>query len=92
MSKSILVTGPNLHPDAVRLATASGYALHYAPPYASPDQLVAALADSGAAAIIARMGRIDATVMDAAPGLRVISKHGAGVDNIDLDAAATRGI
>ncbi|MDD7973266.1 hydroxyacid dehydrogenase [Roseinatronobacter alkalisoli] len=92
MSKSILVTGPNLHPDAVRLATASGYALHYAPPYASPDQLVAALAESGAAAIIARMGRIDAAVMDAAPGLRVISKHGAGVDNIDLDAAAARGI
>ncbi|MGY6695557.1 MAG: hydroxyacid dehydrogenase [Roseinatronobacter sp.] len=92
MSKSILVTGPVLHPDAVSLAIASGYALHYAPPYATPNQLREALADSGAVAIIARMGRIDAVVMEAAPGLRVISKHGAGVDNIDLAAAAARGI
>jgi D-3-phosphoglycerate dehydrogenase / 2-oxoglutarate reductase len=92
MSKSILVTGPNLHADAIKLAVASGYALHYAPPYASADQLQTALRDSGAVGVISRMGRMDAAAMDAAPGLRVISKHGAGVDNIDLAAAAARGI
>lgn len=92
MSKSILVTGPDLHPDATKMAAASGYLLHYAPPYATADQLLCALRDSAPAAIIARMGRLDATEMDAALGLRVISKHGAGVDNIDLKAAAVRGI
>lgn len=92
MSNSILVTGPDLHHDAVGLAAASGYVLHYAPPYATHDQLLGALRDTGAVAIIARMGLLDATAMDAAPGLRVISKHGAGVDNIDLKAAAARGI
>jgi glyoxylate reductase len=35
--------------------------------------------------------RVDAAVMDAGP-LRVISNHAVGVDNIDLDAARSRGI
>src|SRR3546814_8507600 len=38
------------------------------------------------------MGRLDASVMDAAPQLRVSSKHGVGVDNIDLAAVGERGI
>jgi glyoxylate reductase len=37
--------------------------------------------------------RIDGEVMDAAgPGLRVISNHAVGFDNIDVDAATGRGI
>jgi glyoxylate reductase len=37
--------------------------------------------------------RIDGEVMDAAgPGLKVISNHAVGVDNIDLPAATARGI
>jgi D-3-phosphoglycerate dehydrogenase / 2-oxoglutarate reductase len=92
MSKSILVTGPNLHGDAIKLAESAGYALHYAPPYATAEQLYAALRASDAVGVISRMGRMDAAAMDAAPGLRVISKHGAGVDNIDLVAAAARDI
>jgi lactate dehydrogenase-like 2-hydroxyacid dehydrogenase len=37
--------------------------------------------------------RIDGEVMDAAgPGLKVISNHAVGVDNIDLHAATARGI
>lgn len=36
--------------------------------------------------------RIDATIMDAAPDLRVISNYAVGYDNIDLDEARRRGI
>lgn len=36
--------------------------------------------------------RIDAEVMDRAPNLRVIGRHGVGVDHIDVAAAVERGI
>src|SRR3546814_3256354 len=43
-------------------------------------------------AIIVRYGKIGAAAMDAAPSLRVISKHGSGTDTIDKQAAQERGI
>ncbi len=46
-----------------------------------------------AAALIVRSGsRVDAELIAAGAGLRVVGRAGVGVDNIDLDAAAERGI
>ncbi len=42
--------------------------------------------------IVRNRTRVDAAMMDAAPNLRVIGRLGVGLDNIDLDAAAERGI
>lgn len=89
---TILVTGPRLDGAAVKLAEQRGATLEFMPPYADEASLIAAIQESGAEAILSRMGRVSAAVMAAAPALRVIAKHGAGVDNIDLAAAADRGI
>jgi D-3-phosphoglycerate dehydrogenase len=43
-------------------------------------------------ALIVGLDRVDARVLAAAPSLRVVAKHGVGVDNIDVAAAAARGV
>ena len=42
--------------------------------------------------LVVRAERVDAEIIAAAPGLRVIARTGAGVDNVDLDAATARSI
>lgn len=54
------------------------------------DELVELL--PGCVGWVAGVEPIGARVLDAAPQLRVISRNGAGVDNIDLEAARTREI
>jgi phosphoglycerate dehydrogenase-like enzyme len=41
---------------------------------------------------IAGVDRFDAAIIEAAPRLRVIARHGTGTDTVDLTAAARRGI
>ena len=42
--------------------------------------------------IIIRLAKVGAELMNAAPRLKVIGRHGVGVDNVDLKAATERGI
>ena len=53
-------------------------------------ELAAALPEVDA--VLLRTARLDAEAIDRAPSLRVISRHGVGVDSIAVDAAARRGI
>jgi len=46
----------------------------------------------GVQAIIVRLAPCTREIIEAAPDLRVIAKHGVGVDNIDVAAATERGI
>ena len=46
----------------------------------------------GCAAILVRSAHITAEMMDRLPALRVVAKHGMGVDNIDVAHATERGI
>jgi phosphoglycerate dehydrogenase-like enzyme len=56
----------------------------------NPDELVEAL--EGADAVLAGLDRFDASVFERTPRLRVVARYGAGVDNVDLAAAARHGV
>jgi D-3-phosphoglycerate dehydrogenase len=59
---------------------------------AGPNDPDLAVALAEADALIVRSTPTDARMMAAAPRLRVIGRHGAGLDNIDLVEAERRGI
>ncbi|MDM0056424.1 NAD(P)-dependent oxidoreductase [Variovorax fucosicus] len=87
---AILVTGADLAPQALALLV--GHDVIYAGKTPTEDDLVALCHAHDPAAIIVRYGKVGSAVMDAAPSLRVISKHGSGTDTIDKVAAQARGI
>jgi D-3-phosphoglycerate dehydrogenase len=87
---AILVTGADLAPQA--LALLDGHEVVYAGKSPTEDDLVALCRAHDPVAIIVRYGKVGAAVMDAAPSLQVISKHGSGTDTIDKVAAQSRGI
>ena len=59
---------------------------------ALPDEASILAVAAPASAIIVRVAPITAAVIDAAPNLRLIQKHGVGVDSIDVEHATRRGI
>lgn len=85
-----LVTAADLAPEA--LALLGDYEVVYAGRTPSEQDIVDLCARHNPTAIIVRYGKVGAAAMDAAPALRVISKHGSGTDTIDKDAAKERGI
>ncbi len=87
---AILITGADLAPQASALL--AGHELVFAGRTPNEDDLVALCRAHDPVAIIVRYGKIPAAVMDAAPSLKVISKHGSGTDTIDKAAAHARGI
>ena len=86
----VLVTGADLAPQA--LALLQGYEMVYAGKTPSADDIVDLCRQHDPVAVIVRYNGVNAAAMDAAPSLKVISKHGSGTDTIDKTAAAERGI
>jgi len=72
------------------LCDAAGYDLVEAPPDA-PEAVLAELA-TGVDGILTCWARVTGRVIAASQGLRVVSRMGVGLDNIDLAATAGRGI
>lgn len=87
---TILITGADLAPQALELL--AGHEIVYAGKTPTEESLVALCREHDPVALIVRYGKVGAAVMDAAPSLKVISKHGSGTDTIDKAAAQARGI
>ena len=86
----LLVTGADLAPQA--LALLGDFEVVYAGKTPSEADVIALCKANDPVAIIVRYSKVGAAAMDAAPSLKVISKHGSGTDTIDKAAAAARGI
>lgn len=91
----VVVTSPTFgeySPESVRALEDAGYALRRVDRDAPDleDRLAEVLPRT--VAMVVGYLPVDAEVLDRAPELRVVAKHGTGVDNIDLEAAADRGV
>ncbi len=88
----VVMTSPRLAAPAVALIEAVGGVLHYMPPYPTAEAIGELAASLGAVAILSRQGPVTAAVMERVPSLRIVARHGVGVDDVDVVEAARRGI
>ena len=86
----ILVTGADLAQPAVELL--SEYEIIYAGKTPQIEDVVALCKRHNPVGVIVRYGKFTSEMMDVAPAMKVISKHGSGTDTIDKNAAQKRGI
>lgn len=90
----IVMTDSDLGPSEAERALVEAAGLSFAafqtPGDADPSELIEHLEDADGA--ITSYGRYAEEVIEALPRLKVISKTGTGVDNIDVDAATRCGV
>jgi D-3-phosphoglycerate dehydrogenase len=92
MPRTVLLTGPELAPDAMHLAAAHSVRIIASTPYLPERELQAIIQAEQPDAIIVRQGQLTRAMIDASVKLKVIAKHGVGYNTIDIQAAADRGI
>ncbi len=84
-----MLTDDTIHRDAVeRLRTSC--TVQFLRAYPSEAELIEACSDANA--ILARLGVVTARVIETAPRLRIIARHGAGSDGVDVSAATQHGV
>jgi len=84
----VLVTGDNLAPAAVKILKDIGAEIVLMPGAIAPERIAAEMADAPTQAVMMRGNPVmSAEVIASNPHLRVIAKHGAGIDSVDIDAA-----
>ncbi|MDL9997434.1 hydroxyacid dehydrogenase [Variovorax sp. J22P240] len=92
MNPTILVTAPKLAKAGVDLLAQAGARVLYLSDPDSVEEVERIMATEPVDAVISRTVQLTARAIAACPTLKVISKHGVGVSNIDVDAATARGI
>lgn len=71
---------------------AAGNQVVFLEKYTEKSQLLAAVADADADALIVRSDKVTPEVLDAAKNLKIVVRAGAGYDNIDCAYAKSKGI
>ncbi|OZI34443.1 hydroxyacid dehydrogenase [Bordetella genomosp. 10] len=92
MTPTVFVTAPKLAPAGVDLLRAAGARVIYLPDADDVQGVRDILAAEPVDAVISRTVALDAQAIAACPTLKVVSKHGVGVSNIDVAACTARGI
>lgn len=85
----VVFTDPTIRPEAAAMLSCT-CDIRVLTAYPSETELMAASAN--AEAILARLGTVTRWVIENSPKLRIIARHGVGVDAVDLAAATARGI
>lgn len=92
MARTILVTGPKLAGSAVALAERRGARVVTMKAYGTADEVAEVAARENADVVLVRSGGQVAEPVYAAGRVRIVVKHGVGVDTIDVPGASARGI
>ncbi|WP_447650297.1 hydroxyacid dehydrogenase [Pseudomonas abietaniphila] len=92
MPHTILVTAPKLASAGLDLLNAEGCRVLFVGPEQGADDIERIMASEPVDAVISRTLDLTAKAIQSCPTLKVISKHGVGVSNIDVQAASGRGI
>ncbi len=95
MKKVLLLTDKPFAQVAIdgiqKVVSEAGYELKLCEKYGTDlDRVKRVAADVDA--MIIRSDKVNGNIMDAAPDLKIIVRAGAGYDNVDLEAATSRGI
>lgn len=88
----VFITGPALAEPAKALLAEHQCDYSFGTERDSSEEIARKLAAFQPDGLIVRKGTIDASVITASAALKAISKHGVGVDNIDVAAATRLGI
>jgi len=85
----ILVCDP-IHPDGVQALRFAGFDVDEKPSIDKAGLLD--MANQYDALVIRGRTKIDAAILDSAPGLKIIGRAGVGLDNVDVQSAKERGL
>lgn len=89
---TVFVTAPRLASSGVELLAAAGVRVIYLESGNDAGAVERIMAGEPVDAVISRTVELSARAIASCPTLKVISKHGVGVSNIDVAAASARGI
>ena len=85
----VLIADNNIHPQGVELLQQSVELLQI-PAYSSEEEIIESV--SNIDGILLRACTISAPIIQAAGKLQIISRHGVGFDNVDVEACTRHGI